>query len=201
MTKREKLNSLVVKLSIPISFLVILACASSNKYKQNNYIMTEKQNIYQFKVEDIAGNIFDFSTLTGKKIMIVNTASKCGFTPQYAELEKLYEKYKDSGFVIIGFPSNNFLWQEPGSNQEIASFCQKNYGVTFPMMSKTDVKGSKKHPVYQFLTEKEKNGLDDSKVKWNFQKYLIDREGHLSKIVPPKTTPMDKEIIDWIEKN
>ncbi len=179
------------------------ACNSQSSNRNNNEQsqMSQKQNIYQFKVEDIAGNIFDFSTLAGKKIMIVNTASKCGFTPQYAELEKLYENYKNSGFVIIGFPANNFLWQEPGSNQEIASFCQKNYGVTFPMMAKIDVKGSKKHPVYQFLTEKEKNGLDDSKVKWNFQKYLIDREGNLSIIVPPKTSPRDKKIIDWIEKN
>lgn len=115
------------------------------------------------------------------------------------DLEKLYEKYKDSGFVIVGFPANDFLWQEPGSNEQIASFCQKNYGVTFPMMSKITVKGSKKHVVYQFLTEKSKNGLADSKVSWNFQKYLIDRQGFLSKVVPPKTSPMDKEIIAWIE--
>jgi glutathione peroxidase len=162
--------------------------------------MDEKQNIYEFKVEDINGKIFDFSTLEGKKIMVVNTASKCGFTPQYAELQNLYDKYKDSGFVIVGFPANDFLWQEPGNNEEIANFCQKNYGVTFPMMSKITVKGSKKHPIYSFLTEKSKNGLADSKVKWNFQKYLIDREGHLSKILPPNTKPMDKEIIDWIEK-
>jgi glutathione peroxidase len=163
--------------------------------------MITKETIYQFKVEDINGNIFDFGSLTGKKIMIVNTASKCGFTPQYSELQKLFETYKDKDFIIVGFPANNFLWQEPGKNEEIAAFCQRNYGVTFPMMSKISVKGSKKHPVYQFLTQKSKNGLADSKVKWNFQKYLIDRNGYLSKVINPKTSPLDKEIIDWIEQN
>jgi glutathione peroxidase len=133
--------------------------------------------------------------------MIVNTASKCGFTPQYAELQKLYENYKDHNFLIIGFPANNFLWQEPGTNEEIASFCKKNYGVSFPMMSKISVKGKGKHPLYAFLTEKSQNGLMDSKVKWNFQKYLIDRQGYLSKVLSPKTIPFDKEIIDWIEKD
>jgi glutathione peroxidase len=167
---------------------------------QNNSKMNMKENIYQFKVDDISGNAFDFESLKGKKIMIVNTASKCGYTPQYAELQKLYDTYKDKGFVIVGFPANNFLWQEPGTNQEIATFCQKNYGVTFPMMAKISVKGSKKHPVYEFLTEKSRNGLADSKVKWNFQKYLLDKEGHLSKVVSPATKPFDKEIIDWIEE-
>jgi glutathione peroxidase len=160
-----------------------------------------KETIYQFKVDDINGNSFDFSSLKGKKIMIVNTASKCGFTPQYAQLQKLYDTYKDKDFVIVGFPANDFLWQEPGTNQEIATFCQKNYGVTFPMMSKITVKGRKKNPVYIFLTEKSKNGLEDSKVKWNFQKYLIDKQGYLSKVLVPKTNPMDKEITDWIEKD
>jgi len=185
-----------------VSCLTIGSNCQSPVNQTNNPInMNEKQNIYQFKVEDIGGKIFDFNTLAGKKIMVVNTASKCGFTPQYADLQKLYDKYKDKGFVIVGFPSNDFLWQEPGSNQEIANFCQKNYGVTFPMMAKIDVKGRKKHAVYQFLTEKSKNGLEDSKVKWNFQKYLIDREGHLSKVVLTKIKPFDKEIVDWIEAN
>ena len=185
-----------------VSCLTIGSNCQSPVNQTNNPInMNEKQNIYQFKVEDIGGKIFDFNTLAGKKIMVVNTASKCGFTPQYADLQKLYDKYKDKGFVIVGFPSNDFLWQEPGSNQEIANFCQKNYGVTFPMMAKIDVKGRKKHAVYQFLTEKSKNGLEDSKVKWNFQKYLIDREGHLFRVVPTKITPFDKEIVDWIEAN
>jgi glutathione peroxidase len=136
--------------------------------------MTTKQSIHQFKVKDLDGNNFDFASLKGKKVMIVNTASKCGLTPQYEKLEALYEKYKSKNFIIIGFPANNFMGQEPGSNEEIATFCQKNYGVTFPMMSKISVKGKDMHPVYQFLTSKDKNGLEDNEVQWNFQKYLLN---------------------------
>ena len=145
-----------------------------------------KQTIYQFKVEDLSGKTFDFASLKGKKIMIVNTASKCGLTPQYEALEALYKKYQSNNFVIIGFPSNDFLWQEPGSSDQIAAFCELNYGVRFPMMEKISVKGRKKHPLYAFLTEKSKNGLKDSKVKWNFQKYLLNREGLLEKIISPR---------------
>ena len=135
-----------------------------------------KQNIYQFQVEDLEGNTFDFSTLKGKKILIVNTASECGLTPQYEQLQAIYEKYKDKNLVIVGFPANNFGSQEPGTNQQIATFCQKNYGVTFPMMAKISVKGNDMHAVYQFLTQKAKNGLEDSEVQWNFQKYLINEK-------------------------
>ena len=155
-------------------------------------------SIHQFKVADIYGNIFDFSQLKGKKIMIVNTASKCGLTYQYEALQKLYSQYKDLNFVIIGFPSNDFLWQEPGSNDEIIDFCEQNYGVTFPMMSKITVKGSKKHPIYQFLTEKSKNNYRDSRVTWNFQKYLINKEGRIEKIISPRTRPDSEEIVSWI---
>jgi glutathione peroxidase len=130
--------------------------------------------------------------------MIVNTASKCGLTPQYKELEALYQQYKDKDFVIIGFPANNFLKQEPGTNEEIATFCQVNYGVSFPMMSKISVKGKDMHPLYQFLTQKSKNGVADSKVSWNFQKYLIGKDGHLEKVIDPKTLPNDLEVIQWI---
>ena len=115
--------------------------------------------------------------------MIVNTASKCGLTPQYKGLQELYNRFKSKGFVIVGFPANNFLWQEPGSDKEISIFCEKNYGVTFPMMSKISVKGSDMHPIYQFLTQAKKNGFKDSKVSWNFQKYLIGRDGRLDKII------------------
>jgi glutathione peroxidase len=160
---------------------------------------TEKMTIYQFKVTDISGEIFDFSTLKGKKIMIVNTASKCGLTPQYKELEALYEKFKATGFVIIGFPANNFAKQEPGTDKEISGFCTKNYGVTFPMMSKISVKGDDMAKIYQFLTQKEKNGLQDSEVEWNFQKYLINEKGELEKVIAPRTTPMSDEIVKWIE--
>jgi glutathione peroxidase len=132
--------------------------------------------------------------------MIVNTASKCGLTPQYEQLEDLYTKYKNKNFVIIGFPANDFMSQEPGSDQQIAQFCQLNYGVSFPMMSKISVKGKEMHPVYQFLTQKSKNGIEDSKVEWNFQKYLIDEKGHLSKVISPRILPNDPSIIAWIEK-
>ena len=157
-----------------------------------------ENSIHQFKVADIYGNIFDFSQLKGKKVMIVNTASKCGLTYQYEALQKLYSQYKDLNFVIIGFPSNDFLWQEPGSNDEIIDFCEQNYGVTFPMMSKITVKGSKKHPIYQFLTEKSKNNYKDSRVTWNFQKYLINKEGRIEKIISPRTRPDSEEIVSWI---
>ncbi len=159
----------------------------------------EVDSIYKFKVEDINGEIFDFSTLKGKKIMVVNTASKCGLTPQYEQLEAVYQKYKDKNFVIVGFPANDFLSQEPGSNEEIASFCKLNYGVTFPMMSKVIVKGKDKCEIYQYLTSKSKNGLEDNEVKWNFQKYLINEKGYLEKVISPKVKPDDQEIIDWIE--
>ena len=155
-------------------------------------------SIHQFKVADIYGNIFDFSQLKGKKVMIVNTASKCGLTYQYEALQKLYSQYKDLNFVIVGFPSNDFLWQEPGSNDEIIDFCEQNYGVTFPMMSKITVKGTKKHPIYQFLTQKSKNNYKDSRVTWNFQKYLINQDGRIEKIISPRTRPDSEEIVSWI---
>jgi len=176
------------------SFIVLLVA-----FVTFSFVATEKQTIYQFKVKDIEGEDFSFKSLKGKKIMIVNTASKCGLTPQYAQLEELYKKYKSKNFVIVGFPANDFLSQEPGSDKDIASFCQKNYGVTFPMMSKISVKGKEMSDVYHFLNEKSRNGLEDNEVKWNFQKYLIDEAGHLVKVVGPRTAPNDKEIIDWIE--
>lgn len=159
----------------------------------------DKQTIYQFSVLDIEGKEFDLASLKGKKVMIVNTASECGLTPQYKQLEEVYEKYKNANFVIIGFPANNFGAQEPGTNQQIATFCSKNYGVTFPMMSKISVKGNDIHPLYEYLTQKSKNGLQDSEVKWNFQKYLIDEKGHLVKVIDPRTLPDDEVILSWIK--
>ena len=159
------------------------------------------ENIYQFEVTDLYGEEFDFSNLKGKKVMVVNTASQCGMTPQYEDLQKLYDKYKDQNFVVVGFPANNFGGQEPGSDAEIASFCKENYGVTFPMMSKISVKGGDMHEVYHFLTEKEKNGLQDSEVAWNFQKYLLDEKGELVMVVEPRTSPTDPSIVEWIETN
>ena len=176
------------------SFLILALMCMTSLFAQND------KTIYQFKVEDINGETFDLSSLKGKKVMIVNTASKCGFTPQYAELQRIYEQYKYDDFVIIGFPSNDFGNQEPGSNEEISEFCQKNYGVDFPMMAKITVKGEEKHPLYQFLTEKSKNGFKDSEVKWNFQKYLIDRDGKLVAVKDSNVVPGDNSILSWIQK-
>jgi glutathione peroxidase len=149
-------------------------------------------------VEDINGKTFDFSTLKGKKILVVNVASKCGLTPQYKDLQVLYEQYKDKNFVIIGFPANNFMKQEPGNNEEIATFCEINYGVTFPIMSKISVKDDDIHPIYQFLTQKAKNGVADSTVDWNFQKYLLDENGYLVEVFSPRTLPLDEKIISFL---
>lgn len=162
-------------------------------------ITMTKQSIHQFKVTDLSGNVFDFASLKGKKVMVVNTASKCGLTPQYKDLETLYKTYKDKGFVIVGFPANNFASQEPGTNEEIAQFCQLNYGVSFPMMAKVSVKGSDMCEVYQFLTQQSKNGLQDSQVEWNFQKYLLNEKGELVKVISPRTLPTDAEIVNWIK--
>ena len=156
-------------------------------------------SIYQFEAELLEGENKSLSDYEGKVLLIVNTASKCGFTPQFAGLEKLYEQYKDQGFEVLGFPCNQFGGQDPGSNDQIGSFCQKNYGVSFPMMSKISVKGKDIHAVYQFLTQKAKNGVEDSEVQWNFQKYLINENGELAKVVSPRVLPTDAEITNWIE--
>ncbi len=157
-----------------------------------------QQSFYDFKVYDIDGEPFDLSTLKGKKVLVVNTASKCGNTPQYADLEKLYNEYKDKNLVIIGFPANNFLGQEPGSNEEIKNFCTEEFGVTFPMMSKISVKGKDMDPLYKWLTSKELNGKMDSEVTWNFQKYMIDEKGQLAGIVNPREKPHSEKIISWL---
>lgn len=157
------------------------------------------KSIYDFKVEGLTGGTIDFSQFRGKKILIVNTASECGYTPQYEGLENIYEKYKDR-LVIVGFPSNDFGQQEPGSNKEIASFCQKNYGVTFPMAAKIDVKGDNMAPIYQWLTKKEYNNYESSTVKWNFQKYLINENGELIAIFFSKIKPESAEVTRAIEQ-
>ena len=162
--------------------------------------LAQNGTLHQFKAKDIEGNEFNFALLKGKKVIIVNTASRCGFTPQYKILQKLYETYGGDNFEIIGFPANNFLQQEPGSNKKIEEFCSRNYGVTFKMMSKISVKGKKMHPIYQWLTKKSENGVMDAPVKWNFQKFLIDENGNLVDYLTPATKPDDPRIIDWIEK-
>ena len=162
-------------------------------------ILEASENLHQFKVKTLSDDDFDFASLKGKKVMVVNTASKCVLTPQYKVLQSLYDSYKDQNFVIIGFPANNFMSQEPGTNKEISEFCTENYGITFPMMAKISVEGDDKHPLYEFLTQKVKNGFKDSDVAWNFQKYLINEKGEVEKIISPKILPTDSAVINWIK--
>jgi glutathione peroxidase len=176
-----------------LSAILLLACVLGHSQKAT---MKIPSGIYDFTVTDLAGKPFSFAQFRGqnKKILIVNTASKCGYTPQYAQLEELYEKYKDK-LVIVGFPSNDYGGQEPGTNQQIAEFCHANYGVTFPMMSKVSTKkGPDMAPIYHFLTEKKLNGFLDSEIEWNFQKYLFDENGRMIAMFPSKVTPVDPQI-------
>ncbi len=180
--------------------LTLMACASN---QQNETVKTSTQmniantdttkNIHGFKVEALDGSTIDFASFKGKKILIVNTASECGYTPQYKDLEKLYETYKDK-LVVIGFPANNFGGQEPGSNSEIKTFCTKNYGVSFPMAAKISVKGDDMAAIYQWLTQKEKNGVLNAEIKWNFNKFLIDENGRMMYKFESSVTPMSEEI-------
>jgi glutathione peroxidase len=173
-----------------LRILLIFAVSSLTGFSQSS-------GFYDFKVRTLEGNDFDFSSLRGKKVMIVNTASKCGFTPQYEDLERLYEQYRQK-LVIIGFPANNFANQEPGSALEIRQVCTEKFGVTFPMMEKISVKGKDMHPLYKWLTSKDKNGVMDSEVKWNFQKYLIDENGKLYDVVYSREKPGSDKIITWL---
>lgn len=160
----------------------------------------QKMTFHDFTVSDINGEEFNLSQLKGKKVLVVNTASECGLTPQYETLEEVYQEFGGDSFTIIGFPANNFGGQEPGSNEEIKGFCEKNYGVSFPMMSKISVKGADQNEVYQWLTQESKNGVEDAEVSWNFQKFMIDENGNYIGMVPPKESPASEEIINWINK-
>jgi glutathione peroxidase len=162
-------------------------------------LFSQTTGFYDFKVKTLEGEDFYLSSLKGKKVMVVNTASKCGFTPQYKDLEALYEKYQGK-LVIIGFPANNFANQEPGTASEIREFCTRNYGVTFPMMEKISVRGDDIHPLYKWLTSKDKNGIMDSEVKWNFQKYLIDENGKLIDVLYSREKPESEKVIAWLSK-
>lgn len=190
-------------------FGVFLSCNAQETKKpvqtkhtthQNSKTPQKVKTIYDYTFKDINDDDFKFSDLKGKKILILNTASKCGFTPQYDALEKLYQEYKDQNFVIIGFPSDNFGGQEFDNNEEIASFCKLNYGVTFPLMTKSDVIGKNQNEIFKFLTKKSLNGKSDNEVKWNFTKFLINEDGTLEASYPSKVTPDSKEIVDWINK-
>lgn len=156
-------------------------------------------SFFDLTATDINGKPYPMAQLKGHKVMVVNTASECGFTPQYKQLEELYERYKDKGLVIVGFPSNDFGGQEPGDEQAIATFCEKNYGVTFPMMSKVSTKGETQSPVYAWLTQKAKNGRLDSEVQWNFQKYLINEDGTLFTVLASATEPLSDPVLNWLE--
>lgn len=171
--------------------MLMLLFSGSMAYSQG-------KGIHQFVVKTLNGEDFSLASLKGKKVMIVNVASKCGLTPQYEQLQQLYETFKDSNFIIIGFPANNFMNQEPGTSSEIRAFCTNNYGVSFPMMEKISVKGKDIHPLYAWLTQKALNGVMDAEVQWNFQKFLIDEDGNLVKMIPPKMSPLSPEIIEWI---
>lgn len=160
---------------------------------------TTGMSFFDLSATDINGQLVKMEQYKGHKIMVVNTASECGFTPQYAKLQELYDTYKDKGFVVIGFPSNDFGGQEPGTEKDIAQFCQKNYGVTFPMMAKVSTKGSEQHAVYNWLANKEQNGVMDTAVKWNFHKYLIDEQGHLVMSLESAVAPTDARVTNWIE--
>ena len=185
-----------------IGALLFARCATSQDRPKTTDNAAAKPTVsatdsefYDFKVKALDGSEFDFATLKGKKVLIVNTASKCGYTPQYAGLEKLYEEYKDKNVVVIGFPANDFMAQEPAGSQEIAAFCSKNYGVTFPMMDKVTVVGGAKAPLYQWLSSKAKNGWNDQEPSWNFCKYLVNEKGELVSFFTSKVEPMSDEIV------
>lgn len=179
-----------IMLSAALSFIAIITLSFSTSIQESN---PPKQSIYDISIQSIDDVKIDLNEFKGKKILFVNVASKCGFTPQYAELQQLHETYQND-LIIIGIPCNQFMGQEPGTNEEIVSFCQKNYGVSFLMTEKVDVKGSKQHPLYAWLTSKELNGNSDSKVKWNFQKYLISESGELIEYFGSNVSPMDAQI-------
>ena len=164
-----------MKISFYAFFISLLLSSSAPK----------PNNIYDIKVKDIIGNNVSMSRYKGKTLLIVNVASKCGYTNQYKDLQALYDEYQDEGFVILGFPANNFMNQEPGTNEQINRFCTSKFGITFPMFSKISVKGKNIHPLYQYLTEKEANGFVQSPVKWNFQKFLVGKNGKVIKSFKP----------------
>jgi len=163
-------------------------------------VFSQQTNFFSYKVKNIVGDSINLSIFKGKKILVVNTASYCGYTPQYADLQQLYESYKDKGLVIIGFPSNDFAGQEPGADTEILEFCQNNYHVTFPMMSKIHVTGTDIHALFKWLTQKSLNGVKDAPVTWNFQKFLINEDGTLYDVLSPQANPLAPKITSWLDK-
>lgn len=187
-----------------VAVLLIVAAPVTAKTKFTKHMFAKKEataakSIYDFKIKSLDGGTIDFSKYKGKKILIVNTASKCGFTPQYKGLEKLYEDHKNN-LVIVGFPSDNFGGQEYQQDTEIKSFCEKNFGVTFPLTTRVDVKGDNATPVFKYLTNKNENGVLDATISWNFNKFLIDENGKLLAHFDSKVTPESDELLSLINK-
>ena len=181
------------EISLGVIMISIFSVFSSKSLIAQNDNVVPPDDFYKLEFRTINGESFKFDQLKGKKVLIVNTASKCGFTPQFKELQELNQMYGDN-LVILGFPSNDFMGQDPGSNQDIKNFCEVNYGVTFQMMEKSSVKGKNKNSIFRWLSEKEKNGWNDKAPGWNFSKYLIDEQGRLIGFWPSKVKPTDKEI-------
>jgi glutathione peroxidase len=194
---RPKTKIMIKLLAITAALLSCGEQTNNNQITNNDMPKTETvvtaKSIYDFKVEALDGTTIDFAKFKGKKILIVNTASKCGYTPQYEGLETLYKKYQDK-LVIVGFPANNFGGQEPGTNTEIKEFCKKNYGVSFPMAAKVSVKGDDMAAIFKWLTSKIENGVLDAEIGWNFGKFLLDEKGNLMTYFPSKVTPMSEEL-------
>jgi glutathione peroxidase len=184
--------------------MLLLACGqtlerpSSQSEFHEAYNPTMESSLYDFKLKDINGKEVDFSDYKGKKLLIVNVASKCGYTKQYEQLQELYAEHGDK-ITILGFPANNFGGQEPGSNEEIKDFCESKFGVTFPMFEKISVKGFDKHPLYRWLTDASQNGWNNEEPSWNFCKYFINEKGELVKFFPSSVNPLDEEILKLIE--
>ena len=195
-----KLLALIVPAENELKYFTVKTIISLSILFCLTIIVNGQKSFHDFIVTNIEGNEFALSQLKGKKVLVVNTASKCGLTPQYEQLEILYQEFGGDDFVILGFPANNFMKQEPGTDEEILDFCRKNYGVSFPMMSKISVKGEDIHPLYFWLTNKSENGKMDSKVKWNFQKFLIDEDGKLVGVVSPGKSPYSDKILSWIKE-
>lgn len=190
-------------MKLPYSIIMLAASLLGVKYEAKT--KPEKLNdlsgntsFYQFNIISLSGDTINFNRFKGKKVLIVNTASECGYTPQFAELQKLHEKYGDR-VEVLGFPCNQFGGQEPGNNEEIKQFCKKNYGVSFLMFEKVDVKGDNKHPLYDWLTNKQKNGWNTQEPSWNFCKYLINEKGELIKFYTSGVSPLSKEVIGAIK--
>lgn len=187
-----------------IMLLVAGAFFQSCKNQKNDISQTKttknnmEQTIYDYKVESLEGKEINFADFKGKKILVVNTASECGFTPQYADLEKLSKDYGDK-IVVVGFPANNFGGQEPGSNKEIGAFCEKNFGVTFPMAAKVSVKGDDTAPIFKYLTQKDLNGVKNTAILWNFTKFLIDENGYLIDSFISTTKPTSESITKYLK--